>query len=183
MKIKALVVEHKDAPFVLQEIDLEEPGRGEALVRIVASGVCHTDAVTRAGDMPMPFPSVLGHEGAGVVERVGPGVTEVSPVRQGHYRLAVLRYLPQLSRRSTPLLPQHRRSTGIGPTLQRRGQRHIGLLTQWRTPERPFFRTVIVCHPFHRLGRCPRQNAGQHTHRTAWPTGVRPGHWRRRHPE
>lgn len=79
MKIKALVVEHKDAPFVLQEIDLEEPGRGEALVRIVASGVCHTDAVTRAGDMPMPFPSVLGHEGAGVVERVGPGVTEVAP--------------------------------------------------------------------------------------------------------
>ena len=56
MKIKALVVEHKDAPFVLQEIDLEEPGRGEALVRIVASGVCHTDAVTRAGDMPCPSP-------------------------------------------------------------------------------------------------------------------------------
>src|SRR5690606_17851056 len=77
MKIRALVVEQKDAPFVLHELDLEEPGRGEALVRIVACGVCHTDAITRAGDMPMPFPSVLGHEGAGIVERVGPGVTEV----------------------------------------------------------------------------------------------------------
>lgn len=79
MKIKALVVERKDAPFVLHELDLGEPGRGEALVRITACGVCHTDAITRAGDMPMPFPAVLGHEGAGVVEQVGPGVTEVAP--------------------------------------------------------------------------------------------------------
>ena len=73
MKIRALVVEEKDAPFDEQEIDLEEPGRGEVLVRIVASGVCHTDVITRAGDMPMPFPAVLGHEGAGIVERVGEG--------------------------------------------------------------------------------------------------------------
>ena len=79
MKISALVVEQKDGPFVLQELDLEAPGRGEALVRIVACGVCHTDAITRAGDMPMPFPSVLGHEGAGVVEEVGPGVTDAAP--------------------------------------------------------------------------------------------------------
>ncbi len=79
MKIEALVVEEKDGPFELQEVDLGEPAAGEALVRIVAVGVCHTDAITRAGDMPMPFPSVLGHEGAGIVERVGQGVTEVSP--------------------------------------------------------------------------------------------------------
>ena len=79
MKIKALVVERKDGPFELQELDLEAPARGEALVRIVAAGVCHTDAITRAGDMPMPFPSVLGHEGAGVVEQVGSGVTEIAP--------------------------------------------------------------------------------------------------------
>jgi Zn-dependent alcohol dehydrogenase len=50
MKIRALVVEAKDAPFKLQEIELAEPGRGEVLVRIAASGVCHTDAITRAGD-------------------------------------------------------------------------------------------------------------------------------------
>ncbi|WP_345796826.1 NAD(P)-dependent alcohol dehydrogenase [Castellaniella sp. MT123] len=79
MKIKALVVDRQNGPFVPQEIDLAEPERGEALIRIVACGVCHTDAITRAGDMPMPFPAVLGHEGAGVVERVGPGVTEVAP--------------------------------------------------------------------------------------------------------
>jgi aryl-alcohol dehydrogenase len=79
MKIEALVVERKDAPFELQEIELGAPGRGEALVRIVAAGVCHTDAITRAGDMPMPFPSVLGHEGAGIVEEVGPGATQVAP--------------------------------------------------------------------------------------------------------
>lgn len=79
MKVQALVVEEKDAPFRLQEVSLGEPGRGEALVRVVASGVCHTDAITRAGDMPMPFPSILGHEGSGVVEAVGPGVTQVAP--------------------------------------------------------------------------------------------------------
>ena len=77
MKVEALVVASKDAPFEMQQIDLAEPGRDEVLVRIVASGVCHTDAITRAGDMPMPFPSVLGHEGSGVVEAVGEGVTQV----------------------------------------------------------------------------------------------------------
>jgi aryl-alcohol dehydrogenase len=66
MKIRALVVEAKDAPFKVQDIELDEPGRGEVLVRIAASGVCHTDAITRAGDLPMPFPCVLGHEGPGM---------------------------------------------------------------------------------------------------------------------
>ena len=78
MKITALVVEEKDAPFTVQEVELGEPGRGEVRLRMVASGVCHTDAVTRAGDMPMPFPSILGHEGAGVVEALGAGVTQVA---------------------------------------------------------------------------------------------------------
>jgi aryl-alcohol dehydrogenase len=79
MKIQALVVEEKDAPFVVQELELSGPARGEVLVRIVAAGVCHTDAITQAGDLPMPFPAVLGHEGAGVVEQVGAGVTQVAP--------------------------------------------------------------------------------------------------------
>lgn len=78
MRIRALVVEEKDAPFEEQEINLGDPGRGEVLVRIVASGVCHTDAITRAGDMGMPFPAVLGHEGAGIVERVGEGVSDIT---------------------------------------------------------------------------------------------------------
>lgn len=79
MKIRALVVEAKDAPFKGQEIELAAPGRGEVLVRIAASGVCHTDAIIRAGDMHMPFPCVLGHEGSGTVETVGPGVTTLAP--------------------------------------------------------------------------------------------------------
>ena len=79
MKIRALVVEEKDAPFKVHEIELNEPGPGEVLVRIAASGVCHTDAITRAGDLPMPFPCILGHEGSGTVESVGPGVTTIAP--------------------------------------------------------------------------------------------------------
>lgn len=78
MNITAAVVEEVDGPFVLEELQLDEPGPGEALVRIVASGICHTDAITRHGDLPMPFPGVLGHEGSGVVEAVGEGVTKVA---------------------------------------------------------------------------------------------------------
>lgn len=78
MRIQALVVEEKDGPFLMQELELAPPGRGEVRVRIVASGVCHTDAITRAGDMPMPFPSILGHEGSGIVEELGTGVSQVN---------------------------------------------------------------------------------------------------------
>ena len=73
MDVKALVVSEKDAPFEMQDVELADPGRGEVRVRIVATGVCHTDAITRAGDMPMPFPSILGHEGSGVVDAVAEG--------------------------------------------------------------------------------------------------------------
>src|SRR5690554_2254757 len=79
MKIQALVVEEKDGPFKLQEIELADPGRDEVLVRIAAAGVCHTDAITRAGDLPRLFPGVLGYEGSGIVEKVGPGVTTLAP--------------------------------------------------------------------------------------------------------
>lgn len=78
MKIRAAVVEEIGAPFRLQDVELAEPERGEVRVRLVASGVCHTDAITRDGDMPLPLPGILGHEGAGVVEQVGPGVTSVA---------------------------------------------------------------------------------------------------------
>ncbi|BEL05368.1 NAD(P)-dependent alcohol dehydrogenase [Actinoplanes sichuanensis] len=79
MKVKAAVVDELDGPFRVTDLDLDEPGPGEALVRIVATGICHTDAITRHGDLPMPFPSVLGHEGAGEVIAVGAGVTSVRP--------------------------------------------------------------------------------------------------------
>jgi aryl-alcohol dehydrogenase len=79
MLITAAVVEEVGAPFALQQVELDEPGPGEALVRMVAAGICHTDEITRHGDLPMPFPGVLGHEGSGVVEAVGAGVTNVRP--------------------------------------------------------------------------------------------------------
>ncbi len=65
-------------PFSLERLDLEEPRDGEILVRVVATGVCRTDIVMRDQHLPVPQPVVLGHEGAGIVERVGPGVTKVA---------------------------------------------------------------------------------------------------------
>lgn len=78
MRIRAAVVEAHHEPFRIEELEIDEPGFGEALVRIVASGLCHTDGLTREGGLPFPFPGVLGHEGAGVVEAVGEGVTKVA---------------------------------------------------------------------------------------------------------
>jgi len=77
MKITAAVVEERHGAFIPQEVVLDEPRSGEVLVRIVATGICHTDSITRHGDLPFPLPGVLGHEGAGVVDAVGPDVTEV----------------------------------------------------------------------------------------------------------
>jgi aryl-alcohol dehydrogenase len=79
MKIKAAVVREAGGPFVIDEIELEEPRNNEVLVRIVSSGLCHTDLVARMGFLPMPLPGVLGHEGAGIVEKVGSQVTKVKP--------------------------------------------------------------------------------------------------------
>lgn len=77
MKIDAYVVDAVHAPFVREELELDAPGPGEVLVRVVGTGVCHTDLNTQSGDMPLPLPGVLGHEGSGVVEAVGEGVSHV----------------------------------------------------------------------------------------------------------
>jgi S-(hydroxymethyl)glutathione dehydrogenase/alcohol dehydrogenase len=80
MKIRAAVLEEFAKPLVVQELDLEEPRAGEVLVRLEACGVCHTDLYTASGADPSGYvPCVLGHEGAGVVERVGDGVASVAP--------------------------------------------------------------------------------------------------------
>jgi S-(hydroxymethyl)glutathione dehydrogenase/alcohol dehydrogenase len=80
MKIRAAVLEEFGQPLVVQELDLAEPKEGEVLVRLEACGVCHTDLYTASGADPSGYaPAVLGHEGAGVVERVGPGVESVAP--------------------------------------------------------------------------------------------------------
>ncbi len=80
MKIRAAVLEEFGKPLVVQTVDLAEPRAGEALVRIEACGVCHTDLYTASGADPTGYTAcVLGHEGAGVVERVGDGVTSLVP--------------------------------------------------------------------------------------------------------
>jgi S-(hydroxymethyl)glutathione dehydrogenase / alcohol dehydrogenase len=80
VKIRAAVLEDFGAPLEVQQLDLAEPRAGEVLVRLVACGVCHTDLYTSSGADPSGYsPTVLGHEGAGVVERVGEGVTDVEP--------------------------------------------------------------------------------------------------------
>ena len=80
MKIRAAVLETFGAPLEVQELELAEPRAGEVLVRLVACGVCHTDLFTASGADPSGYsPTVLGHEGAGVVERVGEGVSSVAP--------------------------------------------------------------------------------------------------------
>jgi len=80
VKIRAAVLEEFGVPLEVQQVDLAEPKAGEVLVRLVACGVCHTDLYTASGADPSGYsPTVLGHEGAGVVERVGDGVTDVEP--------------------------------------------------------------------------------------------------------
>src|SRR5215216_2801529 len=80
MQIRAAVLEEFANPLVVQDVELQGPGPGEVLVRLVACGVCHTDLYTASGADPSGYaPTVLGHEGAGVVERVGEGVSSLAP--------------------------------------------------------------------------------------------------------
>ncbi len=77
MKIKAAVVREESGPFVMEDIELDEPRSDEVIVRVESVGICHTDLFPREQAVPAPFPAVYGHEGAGVVEKVGPGVSKL----------------------------------------------------------------------------------------------------------
>lgn len=76
---RAAVVEAPGAPFVVQDVVLDDVGPGEVLVEVVAAGLCHTDLGVQVGGIPFALPGILGHEGAGVVLATGPGVTRVAP--------------------------------------------------------------------------------------------------------
>ncbi len=78
-EITAAVVRKKGGPFRVERLTLEEPRPDEALIRIVATGMCHTDMVARDQLYTVPLPVVLGHEGAGIVERVGSSVKKIAP--------------------------------------------------------------------------------------------------------
>ena len=80
MRMRAAVLEEFGKPLAVQDVELAEPRAGEVLVRLAACGVCHTDLYTASGADPSGYaPTVLGHEGAGVVESVGEGVSSVAP--------------------------------------------------------------------------------------------------------
>ncbi len=78
-QIKAAVVREKGGPFNVETLTLEGPRRDEVLVKVVATGLCHTDMVARDKGYPVPQPIVLGHEGAGIVESVGADLLKVAP--------------------------------------------------------------------------------------------------------
>jgi S-(hydroxymethyl)glutathione dehydrogenase/alcohol dehydrogenase len=77
MKVKAAVLNDVKTPFEMTELDLDGPGPGEVLIRYVAAGLCHSDLHLTEGDLTPRFPVVGGHEGAGVIEETGRGVTKV----------------------------------------------------------------------------------------------------------
>ncbi|MGW7534457.1 NDMA-dependent alcohol dehydrogenase [Amycolatopsis sp. NPDC054798] len=79
MKTKAAVVYEVGKPIEVVELDLEGPGEGEVLIRYTHAGLCHSDVHIAHGDLEARLPMVLGHEGAGIIEDVGPGVTRVKP--------------------------------------------------------------------------------------------------------
>jgi S-(hydroxymethyl)glutathione dehydrogenase/alcohol dehydrogenase len=79
MKTRAAILRGTGQDFEVTELDLDGPKTGEVLIRYVAAGLCHSDEHLRHGDIVPRFPLVGGHEGAGVIEEVGPGVTRLAP--------------------------------------------------------------------------------------------------------
>src|SRR4030095_14666913 len=123
MKIRAAVLEEFGQPLVVQELDLAEPQEGEVLVRLAACGVCHTDLYTASGADPTGYaPCVLGHEGAGVVEAGGEGVTLVE--RGDHW---ITRSAPECAKCVHCLSPRTNRCIAI------RDQQNAGYLPDGTT--------------------------------------------------
>ncbi|GIX06542.1 MAG: alcohol dehydrogenase [Candidatus Poribacteria bacterium] len=79
MRTRAAIAYRRNAPLVVEELELDPPQTGQVLVKLAASGVCHSDLSAITGTIPMPLPFVVGHEGAGTVVEVGPGVRSVRP--------------------------------------------------------------------------------------------------------
>jgi aryl-alcohol dehydrogenase len=79
MQITAALLRSHDGPYSLEAVELADPGPGQVLVKVTAAGHCHTDLLPRSGMLPIPMPVIAGHEGAGIVEAVGAGVTTIAP--------------------------------------------------------------------------------------------------------
>lgn len=87
--MKAAVFYEPNKPLVIEEVQVDPPKEGEILVKMAAAGVCHSDHHAMTGEMPITTPVILGHEGSGIVEEVGPGVTSLKP---GDHVVSVWRY-------------------------------------------------------------------------------------------
>ena len=103
MKSRAAVAHEAGKPLTIETVDLEGPRAGEVLVEIKATGICHTDEFTLSGADPEGlFPAILGHEGAGIVVEVGPGVTSAEEGRSRdpalHARVPPVQVLPVAAR-------------------------------------------------------------------------------------
>jgi len=121
MRTRAAVALEAGKPLEIMEVNLDAPRKGEVLVEIKATGLCHTDEFTRSGDDPEGiFPAILGHEGAGVVIEVGPGVTSLAvgdhviPLYTPECRECD--YCPEPQNQPVPVDPVHTRS---GPFTRR----------------------------------------------------------------
>lgn len=77
MDISAAVLREKDAAFSIETLELDEPRQDEVLIRVIATGICHADLLVQSQEYPTALPAVVGHEGSGVVEAVGPAVTDI----------------------------------------------------------------------------------------------------------
>ena len=114
MKTRAAVAFAAKKPLEIVELDLDGPKAGEVLVEIKATGICHTDAYTLDGfDSEGIFPSILGHEGAGIVREVGAGVTSVKP---GDHVIPL--YTPECRQCKSCLSPSLRRCQRMGGSEQ-----------------------------------------------------------------
>ena len=161
----AAVVRAAGAPFTLETIELDEPRADEVLVRMVATGLCHTDLSARAGSLPFPLPGVLGHEGAGVVQSVGAAVRRVAP---GDHVLASF----SSCGRCPACAAGHPASCRSFHALNLfGGTRPDGSHTLYQdgaAAARPLLRAVVA-RPARARGRAlPRQGAGRRAARTSW---------------
>ncbi len=101
MQTKAAILWEVNKPWAVEDIELDDPKEGEVMVKLAASGLCHSDEHLVTGDLPFELPIIGGHEGAGVVTKVGPGVSVARRRRPRRVRLhSVVRALPELFDRS-----------------------------------------------------------------------------------
>ena len=162
MKVDAAVLRDAAGPYAIEPVDLAEPGPGQVLVRVVGAGMCHTDVVPRAGlDLVAP-PIITGHEGAGVVEAVGEGVTSVAVGDHVVHVVRLVRRVPPCRAGNPAYCDDVHRPQPVGPQHRRQRRRHRRRRASTCSA---LVRPVVVRHPRHRhrpqrRRRRPRPAAG-----------------------